>query len=153
MAEHHQPYIVNVEGLVRHNGRYLMVVRGPEETHAAGLLAPPGGCLELTAECAAPLEATVRREILEETGITIGPVCHYLESKIFGEPPCLDVVFLCSYQSGTPTITDPGEVAEILWLTAAEIRAHSQTPPWTKQSLTLAEAFCATLTEREGDND
>ncbi len=137
-------FIVNVEGVVLHQDRYLMIIRGPEETHAAGTLAFPGGKVEYDTISNGPLEATVQREILEETGITVGADCTLIENKIFsleGGSPCLDVVFLCSYATGKPTIADPGEVAEILWLTAPEILAHPMAPVWTKESIAIAEDY------------
>jgi NADH pyrophosphatase NudC (nudix superfamily) len=87
------------------------------------------------------LEETLRREILEETGVIIGEAV-YVHSTHFGDTmgeTVVDVVFLCRYQSGEPTIDDPGEVAEILWLTADEVRRHPAAPPWTKNSIERVE--------------
>jgi len=35
-------YVVNVEGVIFRDGRYLLIVRGTEEDHAPGGMAPPG---------------------------------------------------------------------------------------------------------------
>jgi 8-oxo-dGTP diphosphatase len=51
----------------------------------------------------------------------------------------VDVVFLCRYQSGEPRIDDPGEVAELLWLPAAEVMQHPKVSTWTHSSITRAE--------------
>ena len=135
-------YIVNVEAAIVHQGRYLIIVRGPEESHAPGGLALPGGKVEASGSVPDVLEATLCREIMEEVGVEVHDEMAYLESNAFvaddGEP-VIDVVFLCRYKGGTPTIVDPGEVAAVQWMTPAEIRAHPQIPPWTRQSIERAE--------------
>jgi 8-oxo-dGTP diphosphatase len=136
-------FIVNIEAAVINGaGDYLMVIRGEEESHAAGTLSMPGGKIELSDLGDDIFEVTARREILEETGITVSDDITYIESKLFvadDGDPVVDVVMLCHYQSGSPVIGDPGEVAAIRWMTAEAIDAHPQTPPWTRQSIARAE--------------
>ena len=113
-------YIVNVEAVIIREDQYLLIERGPEETHAAGLLSLVGGKVEDASIVDGILEATLRREIREEVGIEVAEQMAYLESKSFianGEV-VVDVVFLCPHRSGDGIITDPGEVAAIHWLTA-----------------------------------
>jgi 8-oxo-dGTP diphosphatase len=137
-------YIVNVEGAVvrSEDGRYLMVVRGEQESHGAGALTFPGGKVEDAGSADDVLEETLRREIREEVEVEVHDDVVYLESKAFvaddGEP-VVDVVFLCRYRSGEPAVGDPGEVAAVRWMTAEEILAHPEIPPWTRQSIELAE--------------
>ncbi len=64
-------YIVNVEAVVHRKDRYLMVVRGAGESHAPGLLSLVGGKVEAAGDAQQILEATLRREIREETGIEV----------------------------------------------------------------------------------
>jgi 8-oxo-dGTP pyrophosphatase MutT (NUDIX family) len=135
-------YIVNVEAAIVHGERYLMIVRGQRETHAPGALSMVGGKVEGAGNVASVLEATLRREIAEEVGVEVAPEPEYIESKSFVSDdgdPVIDVVFLCYYSGGTPAIADPGEVRAIRWMTAAEILAHPQAPPWLRQSIELAE--------------
>ena len=135
-------YIVNVEGVIVKQGRYLMVVRGEQESHAPGVLTFPGGKVEGAGNADDVLEETLRREIREEVGIEVHDDMAYLESKAFvaadGEP-VVDVAFMCRYRSGEPTVGDPGEVAAVRWMPAEEILAHPKTPPWTRRSIELAE--------------
>ncbi|HEX5166451.1 MAG TPA: NUDIX hydrolase [Thermomicrobiales bacterium] len=131
---------VNVESAVYHDGRYLMIVRGEEEDHAAGMLAFPGGGLDYV-EMPDILEQTAVREIFEETGVSVDDV-QFVEAHSFTAPdgtPVVDVVFLSRYDAGTPLITDPGEVAALRWMTAAEILADHACPPWMSPSLALVE--------------
>ena len=132
--------LINVEAAVYHDGRYLVLVRGDEDDHAAGALAFPGGKLDY-AVMADILEQTAVREVLEETGVVVEQV-QYVEAHSFTTPdgtPVVDIVFLCRYVSGTLTITDPGEVAALRWMTAEEILADSACPPWMGPSLALVE--------------
>ncbi len=136
-------FIVNVEGAVFHDGRYLFVVRGSEEAHASGTLALIGGKVEHAEAESHALENTLRREILEEVGVEVGDMM-FVYNNIFTVPgdavPCLDVIFLCRYGSGEPTALDPGEVAAVLWLTPEEALDHPATPPWLKIQLEHTEA-------------
>lgn len=132
-----------VEGAIIHEGRYLMIVRSEHEDHAAGVLAFPGGSVEPGDNEPSILEKTLRREIWEETSVTIGDELVYLESTRFpmddGRQAVL-VTFMCRYASGTPTVVDPLEVAEVRWMDASEILAHAKTPSWLRATLERAEA-------------
>lgn len=135
-------YIVNVEGAIVRDGRYLLIVRGAEESHAAGDLSLVGGKVEGIDALANALEETLRREIREEVGVEVDDEMIYLSSTRFtadDHDVVVDIVFLCHYQSGTPTIFDPGEVAEILWLTADEVKQHPKAQSWTRDYIQKAE--------------
>ncbi len=133
-------YIVNVEGAIVKDGRYLMVVRGEEE-YAPGGLNFPGGKVEEAGSSDDVLEETLRREIAEEVGLEVHAEMAYVRSSVFlaeGDR-VVDVVFLCRWQSGEAVAADPAEVAAVHWMTATEAIAHPETPPWTRLSLELAE--------------
>jgi ADP-ribose pyrophosphatase YjhB (NUDIX family) len=135
-------YVVNVEGMIFKDGRYLMIVRGDEDSYLPGVLAPVGGKVEGAGNYENVLEDTLRREIREEVGIEIEPQVMYVESKSFvtdDGTPVVDVVFLCRYKSGEAFAAAPGEVAEVNWLTVEEIMANPKTPPWTRSSIEAAE--------------
>lgn len=132
--------LINVEAAVYHDGRYLLIVRGDEEDHAAGMLAFPCGKLDYT-ETADLLELTAAREVLEETGVVVEQT-EYVETHSFTVPDgtkVVDIVFLCRDVSETPTITDPGEVAALRWMTAEEALGDSACPPWMQPSLEMVE--------------
>jgi 8-oxo-dGTP diphosphatase len=136
-------YIVNVEGMVVRptDGRYLMVVRGAGESYMPGALAFLGGKVEGTTSEDDVLEETLRREIREEVGVEVAEEMMYVESHSFvaeGDP-VVDVVFLCRYKSGEAIAADLNEVAAVRWMTAQEILDRPETPPWTRQSIELAE--------------
>ncbi len=142
MNEHF--YIVNIEGAIVRDSRYLVVIRGAGESHAAGALALVGGKLEGMDERVNALEATLRREILEEVGVEVGETI-YLYDNVFrargDSVAVLDVIFLCQYQSGEASALDPDEVAAVYWLTADEIYAHPAAPPWLHTQIEQAESL------------
>jgi 8-oxo-dGTP diphosphatase len=115
-------------------------VRGPGETHAAGMLSLIGGKVENAGESADILETTLRREILEEVGVEIGAM-EYAHSKSFGSAiqPVVDVIFLCAFAGGEPRIVDPDEVAVIRWMSAQDVQDDPDAPIWTKQDVQAAE--------------
>ena len=136
-------YIVNVEGVVVRStdGRYLMVVRSAGESYLPGVLTFPGGKVEDAGSEDNILEETLRREIREEVGVEVHDEIVYVESKSFvaeGDP-VVDVVFLCRHHSGEAVVGDPDEVDAVHWMTAEGIIRHPKTPPWTRQSIELAE--------------
>jgi 8-oxo-dGTP diphosphatase len=135
-------YIVNVEAIIVKEGRYLMVTRGEQESHAPGVLAVPGGKVENAGQASNILEATLLREIAEEVDIEVHDDVQYLESNAFiadDGDPVIDIVFLCRYKQGEPRIAAPDEIADLQWLTAEEVLNHPKVPPWTRQSISLAE--------------
>ncbi len=131
-------FVVNVEGVISDSDRYLMAFRSEQEAHAGGTLAFAGGKVEGT-DAPHVLEETLRREIREEVGVEVDDLV-YVESHSFGQaPPCVDVVFLCRYLSGTPTAVDPAEVSAVRWMMLGEVLAHPKTPPWIARSLQAAD--------------
>ena len=137
----HPLHVVNTQGFVIRQGRYLMIVRGEFEEQAPGALSPPGGKVEFGDDETGILEATVRREVLEETGVTVGEMV-YIQSSSFtmdSGTPVVDSAFLCKYESGDAYRADPEEVAAVEWLTFEEIMANPKTPPWTQATVRAAE--------------
>lgn len=126
-------FVVNAQCAVLRDDKFLMITRGAAVEHASGLLAFPGGRVEAEDEPESVLESTVRREVFEETGISISAEIEYVRSRAFNLPngtPVVDVLFLGIYKTGEPRIADPGEVDGIDWMTAEEILTHERTPPW-----------------------
>ncbi len=137
-------YIVNVEGAIYRDGRYLMIVRGAGESHAGGTLSFVGGKVDETRNVENVLEDELRREILEEVGVIVTEEMYYCGSTHFTADDgdrVVDVVFLCQIESGETRIADIDEVAEILWLTVDEITAHPRLPPWVQRDIQRVEAI------------
>ena len=151
MADDREMFVVNIQCAVVRDDRILMIVRGEDVRHAPGVLAFPGGKVEIEDGPADILETTARREVLEETGITVSSELEYVRSVSFSindGTPVVDVLFTGEYAGGDPKISDPGEVADIRWMTVDEILAHKKTPPWLKDAIAQVEALRRRQTRR-----
>ncbi len=145
-------FVVNTQCAVSRAGCYLMIVRGDGVKQAPGVLAFPGGKVETVDGPDSVLEAAVRREVREETGVTVAPELKYVRSANFtmaDGTPVVDVLFLGAYATGEPAITAPDEVADIRWMTAIEILAHERMPPWLKSDIEFVEAARRRLESNE----
>jgi 8-oxo-dGTP pyrophosphatase MutT (NUDIX family) len=130
-------FVVNVEAIVCKQDQILMISRSETDPYGAGWLTFPGGKVDGGPDRPDILEESVRREVLEETGIRVGKI-DYLKSKFFSTDEgvgVVDVVFVCEYESGEPMINDPKEVGSVQWMTREEILEHPMTQTWTKEDL------------------
>ncbi|WP_246944740.1 NUDIX domain-containing protein [Bacillus pinisoli] len=137
-------YIVNVEGAIRRNDKWLIIERSKKEEHAGGLLSLVGGKVELVGNSSDILESTVKREILEEVGVKVKDKVYYTHSTTFvtdTEEHVVNIVFLCEYESGESLPKSPDEVEAVMWLTTEEVLSHPNSPIYLKKSIKQAEAF------------
>jgi ADP-ribose pyrophosphatase YjhB (NUDIX family) len=134
----HMPFfIVNVEGAIFKDDKWLVIERSTKEEHAGGTISLVGGKVEQKGNTVDVLESTVKREIFEEVGVKISDTLQFVYSSSFvaeSGSNVINVVFLCEYQSGEPYIKSPDEVQNVQWLTYEEIINHPKTPTWTKES-------------------
>jgi 8-oxo-dGTP pyrophosphatase MutT (NUDIX family) len=134
---------VNVDVALHRDGAWLLITRGAGEGHAPGTLSLVGGTLETSGPASDILEATARREVLEEVGLVVDGPLAYVESTFFvadDGDAVLNVVFRAEAGDGEPVIAAPDEVAAIGWFTLDEVESAPECPPWTRQSLRRAEA-------------
>ncbi|HLQ83402.1 MAG TPA: NUDIX domain-containing protein [Pseudogracilibacillus sp.] len=140
-------FIVNVEGAIRKNDKWLIIKRSAKEEHAGGLLSLVGGKVDAEGNSSDILERTVKREILEEVGVNIRDGLNYVHSTSFvtdSSVNVVDIVFLCEYESGEAFPKSPDEVEEVLWLTTGEILNHSKAPIYLKESIKRANLIFQT---------
>ncbi|MCD5324513.1 MULTISPECIES: NUDIX hydrolase [Pontibacillus] len=135
-------FIVNVEGTIFKENKWLIIKRSEKEEHAGGLLSLVGGKVENEGNSSDILEATVKREIFEEVGIEVKENIRYVHSTSFiadsGET-VIDIVFLCEYASGEPFAKSPNEVEVVKWMTVSEIMSDTYSPIYLKESIKRAE--------------
>ncbi|MFD8263611.1 NUDIX hydrolase [Streptomyces griseoluteus] len=138
-------YAINVDVALHRGGRWLLMVRGAGEAHAAGQLSLVGGTVEVSEPGSDMLEETGRREVAEEVGVDLtGVPLVYVESTFFttddGEP-VINTVFAAQMPADAePAIIAPDEVAALRWSSLPELQADDTCPAWTAQSLRSAEA-------------
>lgn len=134
-------FIVNVEGAIHRDGKWLLIQRSVQEEHAGGTLALVGGKCEVEGHSTDILERTLRREIFEEIGIDV-TVSRYVNSSSFVSDTGLDVidiVFLCKYISGEPYPKSTEEVEDVIWMSTSEILTHPFIPSYLKENVRLAD--------------
>lgn len=135
-------FVVNTQCAVVRNGRYLMIVRGERVSHAPGELGFPGGKVEMADGPDRILESAVRREVAEETGVTVSTELRYVRSVAFAMrdgTAVVDVLFLAEHLTGEPHIAAPDEVAELRWMTIGEIFSDERTASWLRDSIGQVE--------------
>jgi 8-oxo-dGTP diphosphatase len=135
-------FIVNVEGAIFRNDKWLIIERSKKEEHAGGLLSLVGGKAEQNGNSSDILERTVKREIYEEVDVKVKEHLQYIHSTSFvadsGEN-VVDIVFLCEYESGKAIAKSPDEVEAVNWMTAQQVYEHPKAPDYLKESIKRAE--------------
>ncbi|MFJ8103373.1 MULTISPECIES: NUDIX hydrolase [unclassified Lysinibacillus] len=135
-------FIVNVEGAIRKDDKWIIVERSKKEEHAGGLLSLVGGKVDIEGISSNILEKTLKREVFEEIGIKIKENLKYIHSTSFvtnkGEN-VVDIIFLCEYESGDIFVKQPEEVEKVFLLATEEILNNPQAPKFLKEYIKYAE--------------
>ncbi len=134
-------FIVNVEGAIYKEGKWLIVKRSDKENHAPGALALVGGKVDLEGNSTDILERTLIREVEEEVGVIVSNLIYVNSSSFIADSgvPVVDIVFLCSYEFGEPYAKDPDEVARVDWMSTQEILDSEEIPDFLKVNIQLAD--------------
>lgn len=134
-------FIVNVEGAIYHNEKWLLIRRSEKEEHAAGELSLVGGQVDQEGVSSDILERTLIREVAEEVGIEVSNLRYVNSSSFVTESglPVVDVVFLCDLQSGEAYAKSLDEVDEVIWMTTEQIVNHQDLPDYLKANIKLAD--------------
>jgi 8-oxo-dGTP diphosphatase len=103
---------VSVAGVIRDDDGRALLIRRRDTLHWE----PPGGVLELDE----PIETGLRREVQEETGLTVEPIALTGVYKNMTRG-IVALVFRCKVVSGHLTTND--EVSGFQWATPEEIKA------------------------------
>jgi 8-oxo-dGTP diphosphatase len=118
MTDHPRP-LVGISVLVVKNDKLLLGKR--KGSHGAGEYACPGGHLEHLES----FQACAVREVLEETGITIGPLLflRVLNTTHYAPKHYVDVAFVAQWQAGEPQVREPDKVECWDWYAVNDIPA------------------------------
>ena len=127
-------FVVNVQVALRCKDVLLVIGRSKDETHAGGTLDIPGGKVDTVELGPAVLEAAARREVLEETGVSITGGLRYVCSASFRTQeghPVINVVFAATATEVAPPIPQASEVSFAQWVPFTEVLRHPDLPAWT----------------------
>ncbi|PAE16522.1 DNA mismatch repair protein MutT [Virgibacillus sp. 7505] len=133
-------FIVNVEGAIHRDGKWLMITRSEKEEHAAGCLSMVGGKCDLEGVSSDILERTLKREIFEEVGIEVKETTYVNSSSFVTDKGThvIDIVFLCQDIAGEPYAKSAEEVGKVMWMTTEDLLIHKNAPSYLKENITLA---------------
>ena len=127
-------HYVAVTGIVIKNGKFLITKRSPKERAFPNMWTVPGGKLEFNDYSQRPkdtsshwynvLEDLLRREVKEETGLSIKNI-RYLTILTFVRPDGIPVVVLSLYADYAGGKVIPTEEAvDHAWITLEEARSY-----------------------------
>jgi 8-oxo-dGTP diphosphatase len=128
-------YAVTVCVLIHRGNTFLLVARSPGVEYAPNMIGMIGGHVEVIDPERDVLEATARREVVEEVDLDLSGVpLTYLESEFFitdsGERQ-ITVTFAAPAPSGhEPYVNAPDELTEVGWWTIDDLEADPRCPPW-----------------------
>lgn len=134
-------FVVNVEGAIHRDGKWLLILRSKKEEHAGGTLSLVGGKCEIEGVSSDILERTLIREVFEEVGCEVTGL-KYVNSSSFVTDSginVVDIVFLCHPKTGEPFAKSTEEVDDVLWMTTLEILNHTELPVYLKENIKLAD--------------
>lgn len=112
-------FFVAVHALIERDGKYLVTRRCPQNDYKPGEWDVPGG----TAEAGEEIEITLKREVLEESGLEIEihePLYIFTNLGSLPEKQYFQSVYRCSCIGGEVKL-NPDEHDEYQWLTLDEM--------------------------------
>lgn len=103
--------LVGISVLVMKDDKLLLGKR--KGAHGAGSYAAPGGHLEHLES----FQACAEREVLEETGLVIGPLqfLRVLNSIAYDPKHYVDLAFVAHWEAGEPVVREPDKVERWDW--------------------------------------
>lgn len=103
--------LVGISVLVMKEGKLLLGKR--KGAHGAGEYETPGGHLEHLES----FKVCAAREVLEETGITIGPLrfLRVLNATQYAPKHYVDLAFVAEWRAGEPEVKEPDKVERWDW--------------------------------------
>ncbi len=136
-------FIVNVEGAIYKDEKWLLIRRSEKEEHAGGTLSLVGGKVDYEGSSSDILERTLIREIYEEVGIEVSNLRYVNSSSFVTElgGHVVDIVFLCDYQSGEAYVKSADEVDEVHWMSTQQVLNNAELPSYLKVNIKLADTL------------
>jgi 8-oxo-dGTP diphosphatase len=130
---------VGIAVLVMKEGRLLLGRR--KGSHGENEYASPGGHLEHMES----FEACAKREVLEETGLEIGPIrfLRVLNIRDYAPKHYIDIAFVAEWTRGEPTVREPDKIESWAWYDLASLPS-----PLFRTMPTALEALKETSAQR-----
>ncbi len=118
-----QTHILLINALVIKGGKVLIGQRSYKETHAPGKWSIPGGKVDRTEGGVWDVvEETLKREVLEETGVKIENEVKLVANNTFIRSTghhVVALIFLCKWKSGKAKALE--DTIDVKWITKGEV--------------------------------
>jgi len=118
-----QTHILLINALVIKDGKILVGQRSYEESHQPGRWSIPGGKVDRTnGDVENIVEKTLKREVLEETGVEIEEEVKLMANNTFIRSTghhVVVLVFLCTWKSGEAKPLE--DTNDVKWITKEEV--------------------------------
>lgn len=124
-------FFVAAHGLIEKDGAFLVTKRVGGDNYMPDHWDLPGGSIEV----GETVEDGLRREILEETGLTVGigsPIFVYTTLSQLPSRQNVTILYRCRYRSGNVTL-NPEEHQGYAWKTWEEIKVMNQKIHWLQE--------------------
>ncbi len=90
-------FVVNVEGVMRKDNKWLIIERSKIEEYAGGLLSLVGGKVDKEGNSSDILERSIKREIWEEVGVRVKNNSKYIHCTSFTTDSGVNVINFVFY--------------------------------------------------------
>lgn len=130
--------------LCKHND-YFLIIKRPENMHAAGTLSFLGGGVEFEDGKNEQdiLQEAARRKVFEEVGIQLEDPLTYLTASYFIDDfgnATIFVIYFCELKKSKIELNVlKKEVPEYYWMTAKQICEDKKSPDWLVRYVKLAQ--------------
>ena len=134
-------HVVFVTAFIQKGNKFLLAKRSKSDPQAGGMWSTPGGKVDMDVG-ENIVEITIKREVMEEVGLTIEDHIEYLGSEGFirvSGHHVVGLIFLARWKSG---IAKPLEDQEkIAWYTIEELSELSDLPNYFKARVKLLASY------------
>lgn len=115
---------LGVGALIVRNGKVLMLLRSEMCRNNRGMWTIPGGMVETFER----LEDAVKREVMEETGLTVtSPEFMTVSDRTFDGEHWVSILYRCGTE-GEPANMEPDKHREIAWQDLYDLPEHITAP-------------------------
>lgn len=133
-------FIVAVKAWVKKGDKYLLARRGLNEIHMPGVWSLPGGKVENEGEVVDVMQATLKKEIMEEVGLEITDEIELVFNNTFDRSdgsPVVGLTFLCYWKSGAAKPLE--DTSEVKWFTLDELKNLEEVEDFLKREIKRLE--------------
>ncbi len=134
-------HVVYVTAFIQKDDKYLLAKRSKNDPQAGGTWSTPGGKVEMEIGRGV-IEATLKKEIAEEVGLTIQDEIDYLGSDAFMRVSghhVVGLIFLTYWKSGEAEVLEDQD--EIGWYSLEQLNNLTDLPNYLQSNVNLLDKY------------